>query len=336
MPIKSYTSKMATADTRARAVPIAKPAAPAVRPLAPKPIPKPAPKPKIATAAQLKAINPSGQSTLGWNFPSGFNPYGTQSIQDWSAEQEQPSYSFDSGGGGGGMPGWGYDVGLMESQRDEDIGSFRSGMGTKIKQALIDLGLSDTSQLDPEARSYVDDATIEAAKQNKYSLFSQLQQKADRATAQSRAKLAARGMLSSGQLTKEAQDVLNETESARYAGVREFSGGVGDLVGQYAQRQREWANRIAEARMQAAASGYSGYGGGGGGGGGGFDAATGRGYDTPERGARPGEWADLPVRVGYNPARNSDAEYDMSGATRTDWGFIGPEGARYDENGRRI
>jgi len=323
-PKSSYTIKQAQADTRARAIPVAKPP---VRPLAPKPVPKPVlAKPK----APLPGSPNWGQAAeYGWT-GSGDPNVVTRATQ--FAPEVSGDYSFDAGGGGGGggMPGWGFDVGMLESQRDEDIGSFRSGMGTKIKQALIDLGLADVSQLDPEARSYVDDATIEAAKANKYSLFSQLQKKADRATAQSRAKLAARGMLSSGQLSKEAQDVLEQTEAARYTGVREFTGGVGDLVGQYAQRQREWANRIAEARMQAAAMGYSGYGGGSGGGGDG-------GWMGPVGAVgRPGEWADLPMAQGWDPSRNSDAQYDLSGATNMGGYWLGPQGQRYDENGRVI
>jgi hypothetical protein len=135
-------------------------------------------------------------------------------------------------------------------------------------------------------------------------------------------------MLGSGQLTKSAQDILRDVEQKRYGGVREFSGSVGELLSAYAARQREWASKIAEARFRQGWGGSDG--------GGAYDPATGRGYDSPERGGRPGEWADLPVRVGWNPAKNSDAEYDMSGATRVDGGFIGPQGQRYDENGRVI
>ena len=317
-----------------KVVPV-KPQVKPVKPVAPAPVKKVNPyvptNPgwgNAGTAAKLKALNPSGTTTLGWTPAQGAS-YASQA-RPWEGYTPPDVNPGGDVGGGGGMPGWGFDFGMLESQRDEDIGSFRSGMGTKIKQALIDLGLADVSQLDPEARSYVDDATIEAAKANKYSLFAQLQQKANRATAQSRAKLAARGMLSSGQLSKEAQDVLEQTEAARYTGVREFTGGVGDLVGQYAARQREWANKIAEARMQAAAMGYSGYGGGGGGGGGGE-------WMGPVGAVgRPGEWADLPIAMGWDPSRGSDAQYDLSGATNMGGYWLGPQGQRYDENGRVI
>lgn len=49
---------------------------------------------------------------------------------------------------------------------------------------------------------------------------------------------------------------------------------------------------------------------------------------------RPGEWADLPVKMGWDPSRNSDAEYDMTNATWVGDGYVGPQGQRYDEHGR--
>lgn len=321
MAVRKISPYVPTNKGWGNAATVAKKAAPA----APKAVPKPVIK---KPPARPLPGNPNWSQAAEYGWTGSPDPNVVSRATQFAPEISG-DYSFNTGGGGGGaMPGWGIDVGMLESQRDEDIGSFRSGMGTRIKQALIDLGLSDVSQLNEQARSYVDDATLEAAKQNKYSLFAQLQQKANRATAKSRAALAARGMLSSGQLTKEAKDVLEESEQARYAGVREFSGGIGDLMEQYASRQREWANKIAEARMQAAASGYGGYGGGGGGGGGGPEFGTGVG--------RPGEWADLPVLEGWQPGRNTDARYDMSGATPVPGGYIGPQGQRYDENGRVI
>ena len=81
--------------------------------------------------------------------------------------------------------------------------------------------------------------------------------------------------------------------------------------------------------MQAAAEGWGGGGGGGGGGagGGGGDIAN---------GARPGEWADLPLATGWEPWRNTDATYDMTNATPVAGGYVGPQGQRYDEKGRVI
>lgn len=308
------------------------------RPIAPKapvkPIVKPPQAPAISAslAAQMRAMNPSMTATWGWTPEQGASYWGTPQV-------EAPSYQGASGFDYAPIaPYQGPSSSLLESQQTEDLGAMSSSMTSRIRQALVDLGLSDQTQLGADAAKYVDAPTLEAAKANKYSLFQQIANSSERATAQARAQLAARGMLSSGQLTKATQDIVNQAEQQRYAGVREFTGSVGDLVSQYAQRQRDWASKIAEARfMEAQYRAAAGGGGGGGGGGGyGIDAATGRGYDSPERGGRPGEYADLPVRVGWNPARNSDAEYDMSGATRTAWGFIGPNGVRYDENGRVI
>ena len=217
----------------------------------------------------------------------------------------------------------------MQSQADEDLGMMRSGMTSKIRQALVDLGLTDRTQLSGDALGFLDDPTFEAAKGNKYSLFQKVADQEAKYNAQTRAELAARGMLSSGQLTKSTQDILKNAEEQRYSGVREFSGTVGELLSAFAQRQRDWAQRIAEARFSGAGTGlgvgsYS------------LDTSTGREYDSPERGGRPGEVADLPVRVGWNPNKNSDAEYDMSGAQDMGGWFLGPNGVRYDANGRVI
>jgi hypothetical protein len=300
---------------------------PAVAPAKPKPPPPP---PKRLTAPTWKIptkytapIKVGGQGGVAgpYTAPAATAPEVTGT--------DYAGASMEGFGGGGGMPYTGVSADLLQSQSAEDLGTMASGMTSKIRQALVDLGLTDTSQLTPEALKYVDAPTLAAAANNKYSLFSTLKSSAEKATAQSRAKLAASGMLSSGQLTNEANDILKQLEEKRYTGTRTFSGTVGDLLAAYAARQREWASKIAEARFmqqQFVASG----------GGGGIDPVTGRGYDSPERGARPGEWADLPVRVGWNPLKNSDAEYDMSGATPVPGGYLGPQGQRYDENGRVI
>jgi len=299
-------------------------------------------KPAVAPAKAKPPPPPKRLTAPTWKIPAKYTapikvggqggvagPYTAPVAAPEVTAPEYAGASLEGFGGGGGTPYTGVSPDLIESQMGEDLGAMSSSMTSKIRQALVDLGLTDTSQLTPEAAKYVDEPTRTAAAQNKYSLFSTLKASADKATAQSRAQLAARGMLGSGQLTNEANDILKQLEEKRYSGVRQFSGSVGDLVAAYAQRQREWASKLAEARFmqqQYVASGA----------GGGIDPATGRGYDTPERGARPGEWADLPIRVGWNPRKNSDAEDDMSGATRVPGGFIGPQGQRYDENGRVV
>jgi hypothetical protein len=301
----------------------------AAKPVAPKPAPKP-----VVKKPPLPG-NPkwSQAPEYGWT-GSGDPNVVTQATQQLGGEDAFGgiSYSGPQWGDMGGSiaPYSGPSADFLESQSREDLGAMSSSMTSKIRQALVDLGLTDTSQLTPEAAKYMDEATKTAAQNNKFSLFGQIATSSAKATAQQRAKLAAQGMLGSGSLTKSMQDILDEAEQKRYGGVREFSGSVADLLANYAQRQRDWASKIAEARfMQQQFIA--------GGGGGGIDPVTGRGYDSPERGARPGEWADLPVRVGWNPLKNSDAEYDMSGATRqSDGTYVGPQGQRYDENGRVI
>jgi len=305
---------------------------------------KPTPPAVVAGYKALKAANPYG--TLGpspqrvakvnvaMGRPANYGSLPPETAPD-TGISDVPDYVSGLGGGGGGgyiEPYTGASSALLSSQSAEDLGAMSSSMTSKIRQALVDLGLTDVSQLDPGARQYVDQATLTAAGQNKYSLFGQIATASAKATAMQRARLAAQGMLASGALTKSMQDILDEAEQKRYAGVRTFSGDVGTLLSAYAERQRDWASRIAEARFQEAqyrAANQDAWSGG-------ASDPTGRGWDSPERGARPGEWADLPVRVGWNPIKNSDAEYDMSGATKTDWGYIGPQGQRYDENGRVI
>lgn len=132
------------------------------------------------------------------------------------------------------------------------------------------------------------------------------------------------------QRQKDEYDLTNQTQAAVDSVNAAYANKLNELQMQELEAERQ-------AWLQAMQMGaYGGYGPSGGGGGGSY-TSLGVQYDSPERGGRPGEWADLPVVVGWNPARNSDAQYDMSGAQRqADGTYVGPQGARYDEKGRRI
>jgi hypothetical protein len=241
-----------------------------------------------------------------------------------------------TGGFGGALePYSGPSADLLQSQSTEDLGTMGSTMTSRIRQALVDLGLTDVSQVNEGARQYIDEPTLAAAKANKYSLFQQVADAAAKATAQSRAELAARGMLGSGQLTKSAQDIIKQGEEKRYAGTRTFSGTVGELLAAYAQRQREWAQKIAEARFQEAQyhaamrSAQMGAG---------PDAGFyGIAADDPRRNdPKYAGIAGLTVATPYDFVRSSDIRYDTStpGWIAEDGGYYNPTaGIRVDDRG---
>lgn len=136
----------------------------------------------------------------------------------------------------------------MAAQMARARGDFQAG----LRSQLIDLGISDTSKLGSLGK-YIDADTIKAAVANKYSQTAQIAQQESRANAQSRAALAARGLLSSGQTTKEATDITASAESGRYAGLRSFlEGGASGLSG-LADMEYGLARGVAQARAAAAA-----------------------------------------------------------------------------------
>jgi hypothetical protein len=310
MPPLKYQTPSSYVGKKAAPKPPVKPAAPA-RPVvaAPK---IPARKVTSRYTGPPVAGSPAA-SALGLAVPAG--PTGAGEVTGTAYEGADTS-DF---GGSYGPQYTGPSSSLLAAQMGEDLGAMASGMTSKIRQALVDLGLTDRSQLTGGAAQYVDEPTWQAAANNKYSLFATLKASADKQTAQSRAKLAAAGMLGSGQLTNEANSILKQLEEKSYAGVRTFSGTVGELLAAYAQRQRDWASRLAEARFaqqQVAAAGGQ------------VDLGAGLV-------GRAGEWADLPVSIGYDPVRNADAQYDLSGATQIGPDrYRGPQGQIYDSHGR--
>jgi len=150
------------------------------------------------------------------------------------------------------MIGGDWDVQGAESAMNAGMGAARGNFTAQIRQALIDLGVSDTSKLGSLGQ-YIDQDTISKAAQNKYSQMAQTSQAETAKRAQSEARLAAQGMLSSGQLTTETERTLAEGESARYGYLRDFLGAGQQGLANLADMNNQYASQLAQARFAAAA-----------------------------------------------------------------------------------
>jgi hypothetical protein len=173
-----------------------------------------------------------------------------------------------------GLIGSSWEVAQAQAFMAEQVARARSSMKAALRQNFIDLGVPDVSQLGNLGK-YINKDTIQAAINNKYSVYGQVKLQEAQANTRNAAALAARGMLESGQSSVSAQDVINQAEQARYMGLREFlrAGAqglehVGDVEAQMAQgvmqAQFAAAQRIAQqqaaAAAAAAAGGAGGYG----------------------------------------------------------------------------
>lgn len=144
-----------------------------------------------------------------------------------------------------------YGVQQAEAEGQKALGEGETSFQNSLKQAFIDLGASDVSKLGDYAK-YIDQATIEAAKANKFSRLAQSLKSQTANLRRGRAALAARGMLSSGQATSDTLDQQNEREAADYGSLRDFlSGGAQGMQG-LASLRSSIAQQIAAAREAAA------------------------------------------------------------------------------------
>jgi hypothetical protein len=150
------------------------------------------------------------------------------------------------------MIGGDWEVQGAESEMNARMGRARGDFTSQIRQALIDLGVTDTSKLG-SLGSYIDADTISKAAENKYSQTAQISQQETAKQAQSQAALAARGMLSSGQLTTDTERTLAEGESARYGALRDFLGAGQSGLSGLADLNDQLAGNLAQARYAAAA-----------------------------------------------------------------------------------
>ena len=165
-----------------------------------------------------------------------------------------------SGGAGAGIQmqnpyanliGGDYDVQGMESRMNATLGRARGDFQSQLRQALIDLGVVDKSKLG-NLGGYIDAATIQKAAENKYSRNAQIEQQVQSQRAQSEAALAARGLLSSGQLATESERSIAQGEQGRYQALRDFLSGGQQGLTQIADVQDQLAGQLASARYEAA------------------------------------------------------------------------------------
>ena len=178
------------------------------------------------------------------------------SITDWANNYNRLQQQQQGGMGGGGNPyagliGGDYGVQEMESQMGAGMERARGNFQSQLRQALIDLGITDKSKLG-NLGQYIDDTTITNAAANKYSQTAQIEQAQQSAQSQLEASLAARGLLSSGQLTQSTEQNVAQAESQRYSALRDFLSGGAQGLNSLADLQDQYANQLAQARFEAA------------------------------------------------------------------------------------
>lgn len=240
----------------------------------------------------------------------GFNPYSStiESVPDYQQRIDKMlnvtgvnSPQSPIGGGGGvdysSLINGDWEVQDAETAMASRLAGLRGDFRTGIRRALVDLGLTDKEKLG-NFGSYIDADTIKAAAENKYSTQAQIQQQADKANAMNEARLAARGILSSGETTNQSANVLAGAEQARYKGLREFLEGGEAGLRNIADEEYGLGRQVAMARFAAAqrAAEIGGYGGGN-------DGRTDVGVDQgqPAPGAAPagGQGIMNPLGTGY-------------------------------------
>jgi hypothetical protein len=160
-----------------------------------------------------------------------------------------------------------WEVQFAETDMEAQLARARANLRKGLNQGLIDLGVVDPSKLGSLGK-YIDKDTITKAAENKYSTMARVAQEETRSKATSNAQLAARGILTSGQTTKNTEDIIAAAEGNRYSALRDYlAAGDQGLMG-LADLQSELGWRLAQARAAAAARAastyYGGYDGGGG------------------------------------------------------------------------
>lgn len=179
--------------------------------------PAPPPAPAVTTPAPAPAA-PSGR----WSVPD----YSSMIPGDWEVTDAQ-------------------------AQGNQARAEAEAAFQKALRQAFIDYG-GDSARLGDYAK-YIDAPTIEAARANKFSQTAQNLQAMTKALARSRAALAARGILSSGQTTADTRAALDARELADYSALRSFLGGADKGTASLADVRQQIADRIRAARASAAA-----------------------------------------------------------------------------------
>jgi hypothetical protein len=121
-----------------------------------------------------------------------------------------------------------------------------------LRRAFVDYG-GDVNGVDEKYRKYIDDPTIEAAKNNKFSTMAQNLAASTKNLANQRAQLAARGMTRSGANTETTRRALEARQLADYTAGRTFTGGAEEGLSGLAKTGQTIADMISEAKSRAAA-----------------------------------------------------------------------------------
>ena len=205
---------------------------------------------------QAKPYNWAGAANVNW-FPGQTQESlaaAGRAIQQQIAGMGSYNPNINVGGGAGGyagLIGGDYGVQEMESMMNARMGRARGDFQSQIRQALIDLGVTDKSKLG-NLGQYIDEDTISKAAENKYSQVARSQQAETQGRAASEADLAARGMLSSGQLTTNAENIVAQGEQSRYSALRDFLGAGASGLSQLGDLNDQLAMQLAQARADAA------------------------------------------------------------------------------------
>jgi hypothetical protein len=144
-----------------------------------------------------------------------------------------------------------WEVTDAEAQGNKMQGEAEAAFQKQLRQAFIDYG-GDSSKLGDYSK-YIDDPTIQAAQNNKFSQTAQNLAAMTKSLANTNAQLAARGMGRSGKSTEVARQALEAKELADYTGLRSFLGGADEGTAGLAQTRQSIADRITAARSSAAA-----------------------------------------------------------------------------------
>jgi hypothetical protein len=294
------------------------------RPTPPKPAPRPvAPKrtlpgdPNWAQAAEYGWTGSADPNVVTRATPNQYG--GLPNTQIGSSSRTNPYAN---------MIGGDWEVAQNEAEMASQMARGRGQLQQSIRTALIDLGVADPSKIGKFSQ-YIDQDTITQAANNKYSRTAQINQQEATKRAQTDAALAARGMLSSGQLTKSTEDIVASAEGGRYSALRDFlEGGEAGLTG-LADLETNLSQGVARARAAAAerAAMMAGWQG---------PEDWGMGFNYPTEGAFIDRWpggteAPAPVRTpptvaqiykAMPAAQKKPAPYSPYGATAFRGGYV--------------
>ncbi len=126
-----------------------------------------------------------------------------------------------------------WEVTDAEAQGNKMQGEAEAAFQKSLRQAFIDYG-GDSSKLGDYAK-YIDDPTIQAAQNNKFSQTAQNLAAMTKGLANTNAALAARGLGRSGKSTEVARRALEAKELADYTATRAFLGGADEGTAGLAQ-----------------------------------------------------------------------------------------------------